>query len=722
MIYLEIKVGRGPLNSIIINDNAVSREHAIFRINEDSIVLEDLNSTNGSYVNGHRIRIARVTKQDKINFGKNYLFDWQLLENLITKPKRNVINIGEPQQVKFTIGRAPSNNIVIDNIRISRKHCIVTFNNNNWYIEDLNSLNGIYINGKKTKKSQVSLTDRISIGGIFISLSEILEKRINNDQKLSLTADSICYKINEKTFVDNVSFTVLPGEFVGLIGESGSGKTTLLTLLNGYIKPNNGVVLFNSINLIENINEFKGLTGYVPQEDIIHKELKVSESLECSAQLRFEGRLSNKDIDLQVDKILKLLNLTESKNTIIGSAEKKGISGGQRKRVNLGQELISEPSILFLDEPTSGLDPRSDREVMELLRNLADKGKTVILTTHNISSDNFRLFTHIIVMSKGGKLAYFGDSASVCKYFGVDEPIKIFDKLKEKDGNYWKQKYSSSESYKKFVENRKKEKKERQNRQSKIKAIETNFSFTQFFTLCKRNLIIKYRDVTSTIILLLQAPIIAILISIVFSRPDQVTEAIFVLVIASIWLGCSNSVRDIVSEQSIFKRERKVGLNINSYLLSKYTVLSGLCLIQCLILTFIVSNFNNIDNPISIFFIIFITSVSSLSLGLFISAFSKTNETAIALIPVILIPQVVLGGLISIYARMPDLVKIFAGLMISRWSFESALICQFGNNQQISAIGFDESNLVSDILIIVLFGLIFFIATSFVLKSKDRVL
>lgn len=718
---MEIKLGRGSSNSIIINDKAISREHAVFKINEGSIIIEDLNSTNGTFVNGHRVKIARISKHDKIQFGRNYIFDWRLLDNLIAKSPNYHLPNYKYKKNNITFGRDVSNDIVIDNIRISRKHGVFTFYNGLWYVEDLNSLNGIFINGKRVRKNQITVSDRISVGGINITLSQILDNRIQPDQKITLAADSLSYSIQDKKIIDNLSFTIYPGEFVGLIGESGSGKTTLLTILNGYIKPNRGSVLLNLIDIFENINEFKGLTGYVPQEDIIHKELNVSESLKYSAELRFDGKLNDGDIESHVKKILRLLNLEESKETIIGSPEKKGLSGGQRKRVNLGQELISEPSLLFLDEPTSGLDPRSDREVMDLLKKLTNNQKTIIMTTHNISTDNFNIFTHLIVLTKGGKLAYFGNSEGVYNYFGVNEPIKIFDKLKEKDSNYWKQKYLMSDIYKSYVDGRKQEKKEIINSQAKNYKLSTNFRIKQFITLCKRNLVVKYRDVTSTMILLLQAPIIAFLISIVFSRADQKTEALFVLVIASIWLGCSNSIREIVSEQSIFKRERKVGLNINSYLLSKYAILSFLCLIQCLILSGIVSEFINIDDPISLFIMLFITSISSLSLGLFISSLSKTNETAIALIPIILIPEVVLGGLISIFDRMPDLIKILAGFMLSRWSFEAALISQFGNNQLVSSIGFDANNFILDNIVIVLFGIVFFVATSYILRMKDRV-
>ena len=201
--------------------------------------------------------------------------------------------------------------------------------------------------------------------------------------------------------------------------------------MNGVVKPSEGDVFINSQSLYSNFDSFKGQIGYVPQDDIIHRELKVQESFKYTGKLRLDN-YSKEEIATQVDTVLDTLGLDDTRNTLIGSAEKKGISGGQRKRVNLGQEL------------TSGLDPKTDLDVMNLLKGIASKGKIVILTTHNITKDNFEILSHLIVLTKGGKLAYFGKANKAVDYFGVEKPYEIFEKLETKEPDFWKERFLQS--------------------------------------------------------------------------------------------------------------------------------------------------------------------------------------------------------------------------------------------------------------------------------------
>ena len=414
--------------------------------------------------------------------------------------------------------------------------------------------------------------------------------------------------------------------------------------------------------------------------------------------------------------MLDTLGIEDTRNTLIGSAEKKGISGGQRKRVNLGQELLTEPSVLFLDEPTSGLDPKTDLDVMNLFKGIVAKGKIVILTTHNITKENFEILSHLIVLSKGGKLAYFGEANKAVDYFQVDKPYEIFGKLETKEPDFWKEKFRNAPEYKKFVAARE---------NSIIETKPTEVSGTpsrkadmkQFLTLTGRFFRVKLRDRVSTAILLLQAPIIAILIALVFDDASEKTGALFILVIASVWLGCSNAAREIVSEQAIFKRERMVNLKIPSYIFSKVTVLIMLCVVQCVILAGIVVPAINMDASfLSIFFLLLLTSLPSLLLGLFISSFVSTSEAAMGVIPLILIPQVVLGGSMIPFIEMKDFEKIIAAFLTTRWSFEAINIIEGGN---LAILGFSDGNLFTDIVVILGFSVIFFLLTAYSLKRKD---
>ena len=723
-----ITVGRAPSCHIVINNPNVSSSHAKFIINDKTVTLVDIGSTNGTYVDGEKITSKIVTKESRITFSKNYVFDWNKLEPFI-KLCSGEVPVQSEERLKtrivqeknvISLGRTKDNDLVINNIKVSRKHARLEKKGDEWFIEDLDSSNGTFINGKRIKRECVTSNDVITIGGVPLNLERLFSDKKEISGDIQIAADNLTFRVKDKLIVDNIGLTILPGEFVGLIGPSGAGKTTLMMMMNGVVKPSEGDVLINDQSLYTNFDSFKGQIGYVPQDDIIHRELKVQESFHYTGRLRLDNN-TNEEITSQVDNILDTLGLEETRDTLIGSAEKKGISGGQRKRVNLGQELLTEPSVLFLDEPTSGLDPKTDLDVMYLLKNIAAKGKIVILTTHNITKDNFEILSHLIVLTKGGKLAYFGESEKASDYFEVEKPYEIFEKLETKEPDYWKEKFRQSQDYRQYVSSRQSSKIEEQPTEittpTKVSA-----DPKQYVTLTSRYFRVKLRDHVSTAILLLQAPIIAALIAVVFDEFVERTAALFILVIAAIWLGCSNAAREIVSEQAIFKRERMVNLKIPSYLFSKVTVLMLLCVIQCFVLAIIVVPALEMESSVmSMFFLLLFTSLPALLLGLFISSLVSTTEAAMGLIPLVLIPQVILGGLISTFVTMSSFEKFLAAFMTSRWSFEAMTILEYEDTfpQGITNLGFSLDNFAIDIFVILAYSALFFLLTAYSIKKKD---
>ncbi|GBD89137.1 ABC transporter ATP-binding/permease protein [bacterium BMS3Abin03] len=724
-----VLVGRSTACHIVIDNKSVSSTHAKFIIKNNVITLEDTGSTNGTYVNGEKITSRNVTQSDVITFSKSYTFDWKLLEPFIKMadgatqlPKEERLHtVIAREKTLITIGRTSDNDLVINNIKVSRKHAKLEKTGNDWFLEDLNSSNGTFINGRKIKKEKVAPKDIITIGGVPLNLGTLYsaEKEIKGD--IQIATDDVVFKVKDRTIVDEIGLTILPGEFVGLIGPSGAGKTSLMMMMNGVVRPSTGDVFINSQSLYSNFDLFKGQIGYVPQDDIIHRELKVKESFEYTGRLRLDN-YSNEDISTQIEGVLETLGLEDTRDTLIGSAEKKGISGGQRKRVNLGQELLTEPSILFLDEPTSGLDPKTDLDVMYLLKNIAAKGKIVILTTHNITKDNFEILSHLIVLTKGGKLAYFGKASKAVDYFEVNKPYEIFEKLETKEPDYWKDKFRKSSEYKQFVESRKNSVVQSQPTKVTSETKKRRADLKQYLTLTSRYFKVKLRDNVSTAILLLQAPIIAVLIALVFNEPEEKTAALFILVIAAVWLGCSNAAREIVSEQAIYKRERMVNLKIPSYLFSKITVLLFLCVIQCFVLAIIVVPSLDMNSSVTgMFFMLLLTSLPALTLGLVVSSLVSTTEAAMGLIPLVLIPQVILGGLISTFTNMSTLEKLLAAFMPARWSFEALTIFEYKGyyDQGIDALGFSASNFAVDIIMILGYSVLYFLLTAYSLKRKD---
>ena len=417
-------------------------------------------------------------------------------------------------------------------------------------------------------------------------------------------------------------YAMAPSDITPMIGASGAISAVIgaYSMLFGRnkVKVANArlAVLLNALDLYANYDRFCGHLGYVPQNDIMHGDLTVEQALYYTARLRLPSDYSSADIRARVKDVLAQLGLEAAEHVLIGSAEKKGISGGQRKRVNLAMELLTDPSVLFLDEPTSGLSSEDTLLVMRVLRRLADSGKTILLTIHQPSLEAYRLMDNVVVVAKDrgsdepGRLAYFGPAYPHAVDFfnpnGVEglrpgqEPLpdEVLRGLGKAPTEVWTGRYAASSFKREFVD-------ERAGRRPEGTAghvapkISRRPGLRQWATRVRRYLAIKARDTWNTAILLAQAPIIGALIVLVFG--EKVSEGVaagaspvdwvsfssacattvFLMAISAIWFGCSNAAREIVGEWAIYHRERMVNLKIPSYVASKVAVLGGLCVVQC---------------------------------------------------------------------------------------------------------------------------------------------
>lgn len=531
----EFRIGREKDNDLVIANPKVSGHHAVLRKTLNGLFLEDMKSTNGTYVNGARIERTPIRPGDLIQFSRQIPLDWsnQNLLNWINIPiemddmevaesPESWLNLSAQIEQKdiLTIGRAIDNDIVLDHPRVSRHHArLKRISNDSWTIEDLESVNGCFVDGKRVQNHVITRNSRIVIAGSPLRLFEDNGSVVASDSlgeaRIEIRDFSLTIPTREgkRTLLNNISFVVEAGEFVGVIGPSGSGKTTLMMAMNGYLDPTQGVVLINDVDIHKEKEHFRGFIGYVPQDDIIHRELTVQSCLTYSAQLRLPD-LTRDERSREVDRVIHDLGLEKTRKTEIGTAEKKGISGGQRKRVNTAQELITEPSVIFLDEPCSGLDPKSDIEVMRLLQGLSQRGKTVFLTTHNITSKNFQLLDTLIVLTEGGFLAYYGSAAGVAEYFGVNEPDQIFDALKKMSGVDWANRFKNSRVYDSYMKDRISNGSIKGDSSTAMTKVRT--SWKQLLVLASRYFEIKVRDRLQSIILLAQAPIIGLLLALVF--------------------------------------------------------------------------------------------------------------------------------------------------------------------------------------------------------------
>ncbi|MEZ4458271.1 MAG: FHA domain-containing protein [bacterium] len=703
-----IVIGRDADCDIVLDSPQISRKHAKLTWLGSAWRAEDLQSSNGLAVNdrANTVEQANVGWDDVLFMG-SYRFPVARLRDFLD-PGQTAGDAGTmalpPGKDVVTIGRGPDNDIVIDAPQISRHHARLIRSGANVWVEDLDSANGTFIDGKRIRREKLVSGQTLSFGSYAVRLDLArgsLERSYRGDvllQTENLRVDLGAGKL-KKRILDGVSFTVYPTEIMGLMGPSGSGKTTLLMSIIGYLKPTNGRTLLNGDELTQHYDRYRGAIGYVPQDDIIHRELTVYEALYYTAKLRLPPDTTDDEIERRIMQVLVDLEIDQTRNLRIGSPEHKGISGGQRKRVNLALELLTEPSLLCLDEPTSGLASEDALNVVRLLRRLADGGRTILLTIHQPSGSAYRLLDNVLYLADGEEVYYGPAYPDSILYFHPElkantpeaeavladpgscmRPI-VDAKRAGEPMETFAARFKQSRYYAEYVEDRKKNR-------TGVNVTGTGtrrpprFSLRQWLTLCRRYLAIKLKDRLGMFILLVQAPVIAILVDMVFvSRSEGVMNrlqftpfALFLLVIAAVWFGCSNAAREIVAEQAIYRRERMVNLSIASYVLSKFAVLGALCMLQCVVLlsmTYVVLDFQGF--PLYHLAILWSSAMCGVGMGLFLSSIVRTSEAAMALVPLLLIPQVILGGAIMPVADMNPPTWALSQATISRWAFEGML-------------------------------------------------
>ena len=714
-------IGRHPECDIVLTVDGVSGKHCMVTQQGNIWLLEDLKSSNGVFVNGNRISSPRqITSNDQITLGLSCPFPWDKLEptkapvygttyepkGKVTQSKPSAVITAVPPAKgdSLIIGRNSSCDQVIAEPMVSARHAKIKWVTNGAIIEDLGSSNGTFVNGVKIDQpTLIKAGDIIGLGSYTFTLGGNKLEQDKKNPGYSLEARGICVQIKEKKLIHGVSFTLLAGEFAALMGPSGAGKTTLLNALNGYTPPAQGDVLLNNYDLYAHFDQFRNVLGYVPQDDVIHRELTVFEALWYSARLRLPPDYDDHEIEQRIKQVIAQLGLEGTENVLIGSPEKKGISGGQRKRVNLAMELLTDPKVLFLDEPTSGLSSEDTLQVMKVLRKLADDGRTIILTIHQPSLEAYQLLDHLVLMAKDankpepGRLGYFGpaypDAVNFFNPNGVPNlkpgtdpsPDEVLRGLGKKPASEWVETYKSSNYFETYVEERA-NKNTQSETKSKIPQPVPDDPLRQWMVFVSRSFAIKKRDLMNSIILLAQAPVIGLLVAMVLGdkaseKPTQENwmesttagaTAIFMMAMSALWFGASNAVREIVGEWAVYRRERMVNLGIPAYVASKFTILGALCAIQCFALLTIVSFSCGLKAGfVESYLIVFLTALIGVGIGLVLSSIAKTSEVAIAALPIILLALFILGGMIQPVNRMNGLMRFASSFDPARWAFEA---------------------------------------------------
>ena len=556
-----------------------------------------------------------------------------------------------------------------------------------------------------------------------IYYSKIYKKFVSRNfpEKIVFEGHDIEYIFkNSDNGVRKMNFHVESGNLIGIMGGSGVGKSTMLNLLHGKIKPTSGNIYLNGYDLNSEIEELKGIIGYVPQDDMLIEELTVYQNLYFNARLCF-GDYTEEQLMECVDKILLDLDLYDIRDLQVGDVLNKKVSGGQRKRLNIGLELMREPVVLFVDEPTSGLSSFDSEMVMSLLRNQSLSGKLVFSIIHQPSSDILKMFDKIWILDKGGYMIYDGDPVEALVYFKTetsqanaaesecpscgnietDNILHIVEvKVIDNDGLPGKERQVSPKEW--YGKYKKKMMPHLEKEPSRMPITPGNFRVPrksdQIRTFVRRNLIRKLADRQYMTINLVEAPLLALILGFIskysengiyiFSANKSYPIFLFMAIIVALFIGLTVSAEEIFRDRKILEREKFLDLSRLSYLLSKISFLFTLSAIQTLSFVIVADLILGVKGMLfQQWLILFTTACFGNLLGLNISAGMRTAISIYILIPLILVPQLLLGGAMI---KFDDLhksltrkiyVPVIGDIMATRWAYEAISVEEFRNNK-----------------------------------------
>lgn len=541
---------------------------------------------------------------------------------------------------------------------IRTRHALVgrSFSDQLW-IEDKHSVNGTHVNGQRLRgRRDLILGDVIQIGPFSARIGhhalESLEQVPGID--VSVVGASVDIRGRHRSsrrLLDDVSINLRPASLTAVAGPSGSGKTTLMRLLSGQVKATQGAVHYDGVDLAACRKSQSHLMGFVPQDDIVHSDLTVAETLGYQARLRLGKDASPEERQARIDRALTLVGLDDQRHQII-----KTLSGGQRKRVSIASELLSDPKVLFLDEPTSGLDPGLDKQIMLLLRLLADQGRTVVLTTHSL--EHVDVCDTLALMGPGGHVIYTGKPDAAPAWFGVHSLGDTFALVETpeaaaqaatrvSDGGPRPVPGTAAPSFVGPEASRAKFGSPAWRRMLRH----------QGSIFAERYCRLLSRDRTAIAFSLLQGVAVALLTAMVAARPMvwdmKGTAPVFVFGCSAVWFGMLNSVRELVKERTIWRREQLVGGNTAAYLTSKLGVLGALGLFQT-VTTLVVlamtlglpSSGTWLPSFLGIGITLFLANLTGMAIGLLVSSLASSSDRAMSIVPYLLISQLVLCGVL----------------------------------------------------------------------------
>ncbi|GLX36122.1 ABC transporter ATP-binding protein [Streptomyces roseochromogenus] len=703
-------VGRDPLCEICLDDARVSWHHAVLCPDGDHWTVRDEDSTNGTWADGHRIHEWSVGPGSELRFGSAQDGPRAVL-SIRTPPApppapppatavASAAPVAHPERTgtfrrptsvrplaartALRIGRDPANDLVLDDLVVSRRHAeLRALADGGYEIADLGSHNGTYLNGTPVERARIAEGDIVGIGhSAFCLLGDQLQEYVDSGE-VSLDVQDLAVAVDHgrKTLLDDVSFPVGGKCLLAVVGPSGAGKSTLLGALTGLRPADRGTVLYDGRDLYRDYAELRSRIGLVPQDDILHAQLTVRRALTYAAELRFPQDTAKAERRARVDEVIGELGLAQRADQPIHS-----LSGGQRKRVSVALELLTKPSLLFLDEPTSGLDPGMDRSVMHMLRDLADDGRTVIVVTHSVLS--LDVCDRLLVLAPGGRVAWYGPPGETLGFFGFDQWPEAFEAFENERDRDWAGQYAASPQYRAYGAGAPRRPRGAPDGQAG-RGGQAGFApappkaqswGSQLSTLVRRYAAALGADRTFLAIMIALPFVMgAMARALAGSALTQETaiNALLILCVGGVLTGAANAVRELVKERVIYQRERAVGLSRSAYLMSKVVVLGTITVAQAVVLTLVGLFGVRLVPPgatgvflpplVEITLAVALLSFTAMTLGLLVSALVKKEEVTMPLLVLLAIVQVVFCGALLQLDGVP-VIEQLAWFVPSRWA------------------------------------------------------
>ncbi|HTQ22980.1 ATP-binding cassette domain-containing protein [Mycobacterium sp.] len=715
----DVVIGRDIHADLRIPDPLISRAHLVLRFDEGRWVAIDNDSLNGMFVHGRRVPAIDVEDGQNINIGSlvGPLLTFEVGQDSAGHPLASAVSsVSQPAssqptavgpaprrrsgetsniatsirkiywpgksaelpQGSATIGRASDNDIVIADMLASRLHATLVPTAAGTEIHDAHSINGTFVNGAPVDQALLHDDDVVTIGNVdLVFEGGTLVRRTETEAATrtgGLAVHGVTWTIEDnKTLLDNISFAARPGTLTAVIGPSGAGKSSLSKLIAGYTQPTAGAVTFEGHNIHADYASLRSRIGMVPQDDVVHTQLTVNQALGYAAELRLPPDTNKEERHQVVAQVLEELDLTPQADTRVDK-----LSGGQRKRASVAMELLTGPSLLILDEPTSGLDPALDRQVMTMLRQLADAGRVVLVVTHSLSY--LDVCDQVLLLAPGGKTAFCGPPSQIGPSMGTTNWADIFSAIGA----------DPQAAHLRFLERVKPPPPPPESEKPAKLGGPTHTSLRrQFSTISRRQARLITADHGYFLFLTLLPFILGALSLAVPGNsgfgtadlrgptPNEPEQIVILLNISAVFMGTALTIRDLVGERAIFRREQAAGLSPSAYLAAKILVYSAAAAVQTAVLTAIVVIGKGaptrgaviLGNPIpELYATLAATAAVAAIMGLALSAAATSQDQILPMLVMsVMLAMVFSGGLIPVTGRVG--LDQVSWLLPARWGF-----------------------------------------------------